>query len=117
VIMPSRIHFGPTGDDLDRSGDKQRGHNDHGEYVTHGKEPGSVRMEENMKWFNTKPRKKTYYCLGWIARGRDEGVFRDVDLPDGSMMRLMDRGVHQAALESAGEKLVELSRRSGRNAL
>jgi hypothetical protein len=37
VIMPSRIHFGPTGDDLDRSGDKQRGHNDHGEYVTHGK--------------------------------------------------------------------------------
>jgi hypothetical protein len=35
--MPSRIHFGPTGDDLDRSGDKQRGHNDHGEYVTHGK--------------------------------------------------------------------------------
>jgi hypothetical protein len=37
VIIPSCIHFGPTGDDLDRSGDKQRGHNDHGEYVTHGK--------------------------------------------------------------------------------
>ena len=70
-----------------------------------------------MIWLNRKPRKKPYYCLGWIARGRDEGVFRDVDLPDGSMMRVMDKGVHQAALESAGEKLVELSRRSGRNAL
>jgi hypothetical protein len=72
-----------------------------------------------MIWFNRKPRKnkKTYYCLGWVARGREAGVFRDVDLPDGSMMRLMDKGVHQAALESAGEKLVELWRRSGRNAL
>jgi|RhiMetdeSRZDD1v2_1073273.scaffolds.fasta_scaffold551163_2 hypothetical protein len=32
VIIPSRIYFGPTGDDLDRSGDNQRGHNNHGEY-------------------------------------------------------------------------------------
>lgn len=29
------------------------------------------------------------------------------------MMRVMDRRVHQAALESAGEKLLELERRSG----
>jgi len=70
-----------------------------------------------MMWSNRKARKKTYYCLGWIDRGRDEGVFRDVDLPDGSTMRVMDKGVHQAALESTGEKLVELWRRSGRNAL
>lgn len=70
-----------------------------------------------MIWFNRKSPKKTYYCLGWIARGRDEGVFWDVDLPGGTVMRVMDKGVHQAALESAGEKLVELLRRSGRNAL
>jgi hypothetical protein len=34
VVIASCVHFGPTGDDLDRSGDKQRGYNDHGEYVT-----------------------------------------------------------------------------------
>jgi hypothetical protein len=31
------------------------------------------------------------------------------------MMRVMDSRVHQAALESAGEKLVELGRKSGKN--
>jgi hypothetical protein len=75
------------------------------------------RKEGHMIWSNRKLPKKTYYCLGWIARGRDEGVFRDVDLPDGSIMRVLDKGVHQAALESAGEKLIELWRRSGRKAL
>jgi len=36
-VVPGRIYLGPTGDALDRSGEKQRGHNDHVEYVTHGK--------------------------------------------------------------------------------
>jgi hypothetical protein len=36
VVVPSRVHFGPTGDDIDRSGRKQSGNYDHGEYVTHG---------------------------------------------------------------------------------
>jgi len=30
------------------------------------------------------------------------------------MIRVMDRQVHQAALESAGEQLVELGRKSGK---
>jgi hypothetical protein len=38
-VIPRRVHFGPTGDDLDRSGDEQSGDNDHGEYVTHGNPP------------------------------------------------------------------------------
>ena len=70
-----------------------------------------------MIWSSRKPPKKTYYCVGWIARGHDEGVFRHVDLPDGSITRVLDKGVHTAALESAGEKLVELWRKSGRNTL
>src|SRR5262249_44240819 len=37
IVVPGRIYLGPTGDALDRSGEKQRGHNDHVEYVTHGK--------------------------------------------------------------------------------
>jgi hypothetical protein len=41
-----------------------------------------------MIWSNREPTKKTYYCLGWITRGRDETVFRDVDLPDGSITRV-----------------------------
>ncbi|MGC1926021.1 MAG: hypothetical protein WA706_19695, partial [Pseudolabrys sp.] len=39
IVFPRRVHFGPTGDDLDRSGDEQSGDNDHGEYVTHGNPP------------------------------------------------------------------------------
>jgi len=39
IVIPRRVHFGPTGDDLDRSGDEQSGDNDHGEYVTHGNPP------------------------------------------------------------------------------
>jgi hypothetical protein len=29
VIIPRRIHFGPSGDDLECSGGEQHGHNDH----------------------------------------------------------------------------------------
>jgi hypothetical protein len=32
-------------------------------------------------------------------------------------MRFMDKAVHQATLERAGEKLVELERRAGKDAL
>jgi hypothetical protein len=68
-----------------------------------------------MVWFARKPGKKTYHCIGWTIRDPEVGVFRNVDLPGGGVMRLMDKGVHQAALESAGQKLRELGRRSGKN--
>jgi hypothetical protein len=36
-----------------------------------------------MIWLKRKLRKKTYYCLGWVARGREAGIFRDVDFAQG----------------------------------
>ena len=56
---------------------------------------------------------KTYYSIGWTAHGSSSGVFRDVSLP-GAVLRVMDKCVHRDALESAGKKLRELSRASGR---
>jgi len=64
-----------------------------------------------MAWFIRKPRKRTYYCIGSTARDPGADVFREVALPGVSVMRVMDRAVHQAALERVGEKLVELKRR------
>ena len=64
-----------------------------------------------MAWFTRKPRKRTYYCIGWTDRDPGADVFREVALPGVSVTRVMDRAVHQAALERVGEKLVELKRR------
>jgi hypothetical protein len=58
-----------------------------------------------------KPDKRTCYAVGWTAHGSSSGVFWDV-MPDGAM-RVMSKCVHQAALESAGKKLRELSHGSG----
>ena len=69
-----------------------------------------------MAWFIRKPRKRTYYCIGWTARDPGADVFREVALPGVSVMRVMDQAVHQAALERVGEKLVELKRRAGMDA-
>ena len=66
-----------------------------------------------MAWFIRKPRKRTYYCIGSTARDPGADVFREVALPGVSVMRVVDRAVHQAALERVGEKLVELKRRGG----
>ena len=60
---------------------------------------------------------KTYHAVGWTLRDSESGVFRDVTLPGGDMIRVMDRGVYQAALESAGQRLRELARRSGKKEL
>ena len=66
-----------------------------------------------MGWFTRKPAKKTYHRVGWTVRDSEAGVFRNVALPGNGVMRLMHKGVYQAALESAGQKLRELGRRSG----
>jgi hypothetical protein len=67
-----------------------------------------------MGWLARKPRNRIYHSVGWTAPDLEAGVFRNVALPGGSVMRVMDKSVHQAALESAGEKLRELARRSGK---
>ena len=66
-----------------------------------------------MGLFTLKPGKKIYHCVGWTVRESEAGVFRNVALPGSGVMRLMDKGVYQAALESAGQKLRELGRKSG----
>jgi hypothetical protein len=72
-----------------------------------------------MAWFIRKPRdrKRAYYCVGWSGRDPQAGAFREVALPGISVMRIMDKAVHQAALECAGKKLVELERGAGKDAL
>jgi hypothetical protein len=67
-----------------------------------------------MAWSTRNPGKKTYHCVGWTIRDFEAGVFRNVVLPGGAVMRLLDKGVYQAALESADHKLRELLRRSGK---
>jgi hypothetical protein len=59
-----------------------------------------------------KPDKKTCYFVGWTAYGSSSGVFWDVSVPGGGL-RVMNKCVYQAALESAGKKLRELSHGSG----
>jgi hypothetical protein len=49
------------------------------------------------------PDKKTYYSVGWTAHGSSSGVFRQVSMR-GGVLRVLDKCVHQAALENAGKK-------------
>jgi hypothetical protein len=65
-----------------------------------------------MVYLTRKRDKITCYSVGWIAHGSSSGVFWDVSIPGGAM-RVMDKCVHQAALESASKKLRELSHGSG----
>jgi hypothetical protein len=61
-----------------------------------------------------RSQKRKYYCIGWTARDADAGVFREMHLPGNRVMRVMDKSVHQAALASACDKLLELGRKSGK---
>ena len=64
--------------------------------------------ERRMVYLIRDPDKKTYYSVGWTAHGSSSGMFWEVSMPGGAM-RVMNKCVHQAALESAGKKLRELS--------
>ncbi len=65
-----------------------------------------------MTWYIRRPRRRAYYCVGWTTP--EEGVFQDVILPGGGIMRVLSKSVHEAALERAGAKLIQLERQSGR---
>jgi hypothetical protein len=67
-----------------------------------------------MAWVRRRAN-KTYYSVGWTAHSPEARVFWDIPLPGGGAMRVLNKGVHQAALERAGEKLRELDRRSGKS--
>jgi hypothetical protein len=71
-------------------------------------------LKGRMAWSTQKVLdKRTYYFVGWPIHDFEPGVFRNVVLPGGAVMRLLHKGVYQSALETADDKLRELGRRSG----
>src|SRR5215212_5770490 len=58
-------------------------------------------------------RKETFYSIGWLMREGESTVFREVPLPGGEVLRVMNKRLHTAALEGAGRKLQELRHKSG----
>ena len=66
-----------------------------------------------MRWRSRSKRKETFYSIGWIMGEAKSTVFREVLLPGGEVLRVMDKRLHTAALESAGRKLKELRHKSG----
>ena len=59
-------------------------------------------------------RKEVYHTVGWITREAGSDMFIGWSLPGGDVVRVMDNGLHIAALESAGRKLKELHYKSGK---
>jgi hypothetical protein len=70
-----------------------------------------------MGWLARKPLQATYHSIGWSPRDLKATIFRTVALPGGSVLRVMDKAMHQAALECAGKKLNELAHKSGKTVL
>jgi hypothetical protein len=72
-----------------------------------------VQLEGIMGWRSHSRRKEIFYCIGYILREAKLAVVREVPLPGGEVLRVMDKGLHITALESAGRKLKELRHKSG----
>ena len=66
-----------------------------------------------MGWRRRSSHKVVYHSVGWLTREAKAGVFKGLTLPGGEVVRVMNKGVHMAALENAGSKLKELRHRSG----
>ena len=61
-----------------------------------------------MGWRSRSKRKEIFYWIGYIVREAKSAVVREVPLPGGEVLRVLDKGLHTTALESAGRKLKEL---------
>jgi hypothetical protein len=61
-----------------------------------------------MAWRSRSKRKEIFYWIGYIVREAKSAVVREVPLPGGEVLRVLDKGLHTTALESAGRKLKEL---------
>jgi len=72
-----------------------------------------VQLEDIMGWRSRSKRKEIFYWIGYIVREAKSAVVREVPLPGGEVLRVMDKGLHITALESAGMKLKELRHKSG----
>ena len=72
-----------------------------------------MQLEDIMGWRSRSKRKEIFYWIGYIVREAKSAVVREVPLPGGEVLRVMDKGLHITALESAGMKLKELRHKSG----
>jgi hypothetical protein len=72
-----------------------------------------VQLGVIMRWRSRHKRKEIFYCIGYILREANSAVVREVPLPGGEVLRVMDKVLHITALESAGRKLKELRHKSG----
>lgn len=68
----------------------------------------------SMSWWGPNRPNETYYSVGRLTRGSNSGLFLRLPLPGGDVVRVMDKGLHVAALEQAGRRLHELNRKSGK---
>jgi hypothetical protein len=66
-----------------------------------------------MDWRRRSKRRPIYHAVEWLTCEAKSGVFRRLALPGGEVVRIMDKGLHVAALENAGSKLKELRHKSG----
>jgi len=81
-----------------------------------------VNSREPSKWngwdqLMSRKSGKVYHSAMWVPRDARSGPFITIPLPGGGVLRVVDKGLHLAALDSAGKKLVELRRKSGNTAL
>ena len=66
-----------------------------------------------MRWRSRRKRKEIFYWMGYVVRETKSAVFPEVRLPGGEVLRVMDKGLHTTALESAARRLKELRHKSG----
>ena len=72
-----------------------------------------MQLEGIMAWRSHSKRKEIFYWIGCIVREAKSAVVREVPLPGGEVLRVLDKGLHTTALENAGRKLKELRHKSG----
>ena len=66
-----------------------------------------------MGWRSRGRRREIHHTVGWLSRETKSDAFKGLPLPGGGVVRVMDKCLYMAALESAGRKLNELHHKSG----
>ena len=66
-----------------------------------------------MQW-RAATNRGVYHSVMWIPRDGTSGMVINLPLPGGGTVRMVDKGLHLKALDSAGRTLVELRRTSAK---
>jgi hypothetical protein len=67
-----------------------------------------------MAWKTLGHSQGVYHSVGWAFTSGTFGVFTAVPLGNLGTLRLLDKRIHLAALDNAGQKLHQLLRKSGK---